>query len=105
MLIVDSVSWFAQQVRLTEKGHQNEIQMALSNPNKMVVIQYAPAISVSIAETFGMEPGKDINGIMNAALRKMGFDKVFDTTFSADGTITEESAELSSVSAPTAFYR
>jgi NADH-quinone oxidoreductase subunit G/NADP-reducing hydrogenase subunit HndD len=79
---------------LTEKGHINEIQMALNNPDKKVVVQYAPAISVSLAEEFGMEPGKDINGIMNAALRKIGFDHVFDTTFSADLTIMEESAEL-----------
>jgi len=79
---------------LTEKGHLNEIQMALNDPKNKVVIQYAPAISVSLAEEFGMEPGKDVNGIMNAALRKMGFDHVFDTTFSADLTIMEESAEL-----------
>jgi NADH-quinone oxidoreductase subunit G/NADP-reducing hydrogenase subunit HndD len=79
---------------LTEKGHINEIQMALRDPEKLVVVQYAPAISISLAEEFGMEPGKDINGIMNAALRKIGFDKVFDTSFSADLTIMEESAEL-----------
>ena len=79
---------------LTEKGHINEIQLALNDPNRRVVVQYAPAISISLAEEFGMEPGKDVNGIMNAALRKMGFDNVFDTTFSADLTIMEESAEL-----------
>lgn len=79
---------------LSEKGHLNEIQMALNDPEKTVVVQYAPAISVSLAEEFGMEPGKDINGIMNAALRKIGFNHVFDTTFSADLTIMEESAEL-----------
>ncbi|MFU8843862.1 MAG: NADH-dependent [FeFe] hydrogenase, group A6 [Bacteroidales bacterium] len=79
---------------LSEKGHLNEIQLALNDPNKTVVVQYAPAISVSLAEEFGMEPGKDINGIMNAALRKIGFNHVFDTTFSADLTIMEESAEL-----------
>jgi iron-only hydrogenase group A len=79
---------------LSEKGHLNEIQMALNDPEKTVVVQYAPSISVSLAEEFGMEPGKDINGIMNAALRKIGFNHVFDTTFSADLTIMEESAEL-----------
>ncbi|MBN2174442.1 MAG: iron hydrogenase small subunit [Bacteroidales bacterium] len=79
---------------LSEKCHLNEIQMALNNPSKKVVIQYAPAISVSLAEEFGMEPGRDVNGIMNAALRKIGFDYVFDTSFSADLTIMEESAEL-----------
>ncbi|MBN1651156.1 MAG: iron hydrogenase small subunit [Bacteroidales bacterium] len=79
---------------LTEVNHFAEIQEALNNPTKKVVVQYAPAISVSIAEKFGMEPGKDIAGIMNAALRKIGFDYVFDTTFAADLTIMEESNEL-----------
>ncbi len=79
---------------LTEQNHFAEIQEALNNPAKKVVVQYAPAISVSIAEKFGMEPGKDIAGIMNAALRKIGFDYVFDTTFAADLTIMEESNEL-----------
>lgn len=79
---------------LTEQNHFAEIKEALSDPNKTVVVQYAPAISVSIAEEFGMEPGKDIAGIMNAALRKIGFDYVFDTSFAADLTIMEESNEL-----------
>lgn len=79
---------------LSEKAHLNEIQMALNNPEKKVVIQYAPAISVSIAEEFGLKPGRDLNGVLNAALRKIGFSHVFDTSFSADLTIMEESAEL-----------
>jgi iron-only hydrogenase group A len=79
---------------LTEKNHLGKVQEALNNPNKIVVVQYAPAITVSIAESFGMPVGKDLNGKMNAALRKIGFDKVFDTSFSADLTIMEESAEL-----------
>lgn len=79
---------------LTEKNHFAEIQQAINDPGKMVVIQYAPAISVSLAEAFGLEAGKDLNGILNAACRKLGFDKVFDTTFSADLTIMEESNEL-----------
>jgi NADH-quinone oxidoreductase subunit G/NADP-reducing hydrogenase subunit HndD len=79
---------------LTEKGHVNEIQMALNNPEKKVAVQYAPAIPVSLAEEFGLEKGKDITGMLNAALRKIGFEHVFDTTFSADLTIMEESAEL-----------
>ena len=66
----------------------------MRNPKKTVVVQYAPAISVSLAEEFNLEPGKDINGILNSALRKIGFDKVFDTSFSADLTIIEESSEL-----------
>ena len=79
---------------LTEKNHFAGINEAIHDPGKTVVVQYAPAISVSLAEAFGMEAGKDINGILNAALRKIGFDTVFDTTFSADLTIMEESAEL-----------
>lgn len=79
---------------LTEKNHFAEIQEALHDRQKTVVVQYAPAISVSIAEEFGMKPGKDVNGLMNAALRKMGFNKVFDTSFSADLTIMEEANEL-----------
>jgi iron-only hydrogenase group A len=79
---------------LTEKNHIPELLEALNDPKKIVIVQHAPSISVSLAEEFGMETGKDINGIMNAALRKIGFDKVFDTSFSADLTIMEESAEL-----------
>ncbi len=79
---------------LTEKNHFAQIQEALNNPAKRVVVQYAPSISVSMAEELGMEPGVDINGILNAALRKVGFDHIFDSSFSADLTIMEESAEL-----------
>lgn len=79
---------------LSEKSHFAEIQEAMNNPEKTVVVQYAPAISVSLAEEFNLVPGSDINGILNSALRKAGFNKVFDTTFSADLTIMEESAEL-----------
>ncbi|PLX11695.1 MAG: ferredoxin, partial [Marinilabiliales bacterium] len=79
---------------LTEKNHFAEIQQAIEDPTKRVVVQYAPSISVSMAEELGMEAGKDINGILNAALRKVGFDNIFDSSFSADLTIMEESAEL-----------
>lgn len=79
---------------LTEKNHFAGIQEALNDPAKRVVVQYAPSISVSMAEELGMEPGKDINGILNAALRKVGFHNIFDSSFSADLTIREESAEL-----------
>lgn len=79
---------------LHEKTYFQSVHAALENPKKAVMIQYAPSISVSIAEEFGIKPGKDMNGIMNAALRKIGFKYVFDTTFGADLTIMEESAEL-----------
>ncbi len=79
---------------LSEKSHFPELNSMLNNPEKTVVVQYAPAISVSLAEEFNLDPGTDINGIMNAALRKIGFKYVFDTTFTADLTIMEEAAEL-----------
>ena len=79
---------------LTEKSHFPEVIDMLADPKKRVVAQYAPSITVSIAEEVGMKPGKDINGIINAALRKIGFEGIFDTSFSADLTIMEESSEL-----------
>jgi iron-only hydrogenase group A len=79
---------------LSEKSHIPEVQLSLNDPSKTVIVQYAPAISVSIAEEFGLPAGEDMNGVLNAALRKMGFDRIFDTTFSADLTIMEESEEL-----------
>jgi NADH-quinone oxidoreductase subunit G/NADP-reducing hydrogenase subunit HndD len=79
---------------LHEKTNIERVQTELFNKNKTTVVQYAPSISVSLAEEFGIRAGKDINGLMNAALRKIGFARVFDTTFGADLTIMEESAEL-----------
>ncbi len=79
---------------LSEKSHFPELISMLNNPNKTVVAHYAPSISVSLAEEFNITPGTDINGIMNAAIRKIGFSHVFDTTFTADLTIMEEGSEL-----------
>jgi len=79
---------------LSERNQTALVQEALNQKEKTVVVQYAPSISVSIAEEFGMAPGKDLNGALNAALRKMGFNFVFDTTFGADLTIMEEASEL-----------
>ena len=79
---------------LTEKKHFAEVREALNDPEKIVVVQYAPAITVSLAEEFGLPAGTDMNGLINATLRKIGFDKIFDTSFSADLTIMEESTEL-----------
>jgi iron-only hydrogenase group A len=79
---------------ITEKSSIESVQAALNNPELKVVVQYAPAISVSIAEEFGLPAGTDMNGVLNAALRKIGFDYVFDTSFTADLTIMEEVAEL-----------
>ncbi len=79
---------------LREKCHFTEIEANLQNPQKTVVVQHAPSISVSIAEEFGLDSGTDIKGVLNTALRKIGFNVVFDTSFSADLTIIEEVAEL-----------
>ena len=79
---------------LTEQTHVNAVLEALQAPDVFAVVQHAPSISVSLAEEFGLEPGVDIDGRMVAALRRLGFDRVFDTAFSADLTIMEEGSEL-----------
>ena len=61
---------------LYERDHLPEIIDSLNNPTKHVIIQYSPTISVTLAEEFGVKAGKDINGMVNAALRKIGFNKV-----------------------------
>ena len=79
---------------LSEHKYIDEVLQALADPEKMVVVQHAPAVSVSIAEEFGFKPGTDFDGKMVAALRRVGFDRVFDTSFTADLTIMEEGSEL-----------
>lgn len=79
---------------LRERSHINDVMAALKDPNKFVVVQHAPAVSVSLGEVFGIKPGRDIMGIMTAAFRTLGFDRVFDTSFTADLTIMEEGSEL-----------
>jgi iron-only hydrogenase group A len=79
---------------LSERSSIAAVLDAINDPGKTVVVQHAPSISVTIAEEFGMKPGSDIADIMTAALRRMGFDRVFDTAFSADLTIMEEAGEL-----------
>jgi NADP-reducing hydrogenase subunit HndD len=79
---------------LIEKNNIEEVWEALSDPNKHVVVQTAPAIRVVLGEEFGMEPGTRVTGKMVAALKHIGFDSVLDTDFSADLTIVEEGTEL-----------
>jgi len=79
---------------LHERSYVEDVMRALNDPDKVVVAQHAPAVSVSIAEEFGMKPGTDFDGKMVASLRKIGFDRVFDTSFTADLTIMEEGSEL-----------
>jgi len=79
---------------LSERSYLEPVIAALADPQKLVVVQHAPSVSVSLAEEFGMEPGQDVDGKMVAALRRVGFDRVFDTSFAADLTIMEEASEL-----------
>jgi len=79
---------------LYEKDDVNEVWKALQDPTKHVVVQEAPAVRVTLGEEFGMPAGSLVTGKMIAALRKLGFHKVFDTNFTADLTIIEEGNEL-----------
>jgi len=79
---------------LTEADHTNEIIRALSDPSKTVIVQTAPAVRAALGEEFGMEPGTLVTGKLVAALRRLGFDYVFDTDFGADLTIMEEGTEF-----------
>ena len=79
---------------LFEKDSLPELEDALHNKDKTVIIQYAPSVSITLAEAFGARPGRDISGLLHAALRKIGFDKVFDTSFAADLAVIESTHEL-----------
>jgi len=79
---------------LSEQSYIEPVIAALTDPDKLVVVQHAPSVSVSLAEEFGVEAGQDFDGKMVAALRRVGFDRVFDTSFAADLTIMEEASEL-----------
>ncbi len=79
---------------LTEMDYKYDVWRALNDPTKTVVVQTAPAVRVAIGEALGLEAGTIGTGKMVAALRMMGFDKVFDTNFAADLTIMEEATEL-----------
>jgi NADH-quinone oxidoreductase subunit G/NADP-reducing hydrogenase subunit HndD len=79
---------------LTEVNHTAKVWEAIHDPDKHVVVQTAPAIRVAIGEIFGMEPGTIVTGKLVTALKRMGFDGVFDTDFGADLTIMEEAKEL-----------
>ena len=79
---------------LREKDSTDEVWSALADSGKHVVVQTAPAVRAALGEEFGMEMGTPVTGKMVAALRRLGFDKVFDTDFAADLTIMEEGTEL-----------
>ncbi|MCX7696875.1 MAG: NADH-dependent [FeFe] hydrogenase, group A6 [Bacteroidales bacterium] len=79
---------------LSENQELSKVVAALRDPEKIVVVQYAPAVPVSLAEELNLSKGKDYSNLLNAILRKIGFNYVFDTSFAADLTSLEEAQEL-----------
>ncbi len=79
---------------ITERDQIDEVWKAIDDPGKHVVVQTAPAIRSALGECFGYQPGTLVTGKMVSALRRLGFDAVFDTNFAADLTIMEEGTEL-----------
>ena len=79
---------------LHEKTNFDIVQDMINNPSIGVIAQISPSVSVSLADELGLRSTKDISGILIAALKRIGFNKVFDTTFASDLTIYEQSAEL-----------
>ncbi len=77
-----------------EREHLHEVMEVLKNKKKHVIVQTAPSIRAALGEEFGLEPGTLVTGKMVAALRKCGFDKVFDVNLGADMTIMEEASEF-----------
>ena len=76
------------------KSYTADVWKALDDPKKTVMVQIAPAVRVALGEEFGMKPGEIVTGKIVAALRRLGFDLVFDTCFTADLTIIEEGNEF-----------
>jgi hydrogenase, Fe-only len=79
---------------LMEKDFTDDVFAAIADPDKFVVVQTAPAVRAGLGEDFGLPVGTNVEGKMVAALRRMGFDKVFDTDWAADLTIMEEATEF-----------
>jgi len=79
---------------LTQVSDIGNVWTAINDPDKVVVVQTAPAVRVALGEEFGLPVGTRVTGKMVAALRRMGFDHVYDTDFAADLTIMEEASEL-----------
>jgi NADH-quinone oxidoreductase subunit G/NADP-reducing hydrogenase subunit HndD len=79
---------------IVEKDDTGAVWQALGDPKKHVIVQTAPAVRVALGETLDMGPGSIVTGKMVAALRRLGFDRVFDTDFTADLTIMEEGSEF-----------
>lgn len=79
---------------LSEKDNTDEVFAAIADPTKHVIVQTAPSVRAGLGEEFGLPIGTNTEGKMVSALRRLGFDKVFDTDFGADLTIMEEANEL-----------
>ena len=79
---------------IVERDYTNDVVHAIQDPTKHVVVQVAPSVRVGLGDEFGLEPGALVTGKMVTALKMLGFDKVFDTNFTADLTIMEEGSEL-----------
>lgn len=79
---------------LREGRAYKDVVDALNDPEKFVIVQYAPSISVTLADVLNLRQNVDVNGLLVTALRRIGFDKVFDTSFAADLTVMEEASEL-----------
>lgn len=79
---------------LLQIDNTSDVEKALADDSKYVVVNTAPAVRVSLGEEFGLAPGTDVTGKMVKALRLLGFKKVFDTNFTADLTIMEETTEF-----------
>jgi iron-only hydrogenase group A len=79
---------------LSEHSNLPPVLAALGDPGLTVVVQHAPAVALTLGEEFGLKPGADVAGLLNAALRRLGFARVYETAFSADLTVMEEASEL-----------
>jgi NADP-reducing hydrogenase subunit HndD len=79
---------------LSEKDNTDDVLAAIADPTKYVIVQTAPSVRAGLGESFGLPIGTNVEGKMISALRRLGFDKVFDTDFAADLTIMEEATEF-----------
>ena len=79
---------------LHEKSYLEAIQQAVNRQDMTAVAYYSPSVAVSLAEELDMKPGKSVSGLINSALKKIGFDKVYDGTFASEIYVMEEAAEL-----------
>ncbi len=79
---------------LSEHPSLPTVLAALADPARTAVVQHAPAVALTLGEEFGLKAGTDVAGLLNAALRRLGFARVYETAFAADLTVMEEASEL-----------